>query len=105
MSESRNNYKKTDIKLNLINALRTNYMTREDIQNFLSSEYKRLGKVPVNCEKTDNYKVSDRTVTRMINSIKDSYGKQLEINEEFGTYKLDLYDFPDTIEETEIQAG
>jgi hypothetical protein len=46
MSESRNNYKKTDIKLNLINALRANYMTREDIRNFLSAEYKRLGKTP-----------------------------------------------------------
>ena len=104
MSEIRDNYRKSDIRLSLINELRARSMTKKDIQDFLSSEYKRLGKVPVNCEKTDNYKVSDRTVTRMINSIKDSYGKQLEINEEFGTYKLDLYDFPDTIEETEIQA-
>lgn len=104
MSEIRDNYRKSDIRLSLINELRARSMTKKDIQDFLSGERKRLGKVPVNCEKTDNYKVSDRTVTRMINSIKDSYGKQLEINEEFGTYKLDLYDFPDTIEETEIQA-
>ena len=86
MSERRDNYRKSDIRLSLINELRARSMTKKDIQDFLSEERKRLGKVPVNCEKTDNYKVSDRTVTRMINSIKDSYGKQLEINKEFGTY-------------------
>ena len=102
MSESRNNYKKTDIKLNLINALRTNYMTREDIRNFLSAEYKRLGKTPADCKNIAEYKVSERTVKRTIDSIKDSYGDQLE--EEAGAYKLDLYDFPDTIDDTEIRA-
>ena len=91
MSESRNNYKKTDIKLNLINALRSNYMTREDIRNFLSSEYKRLGKVPAN-RKINDYKVSERTVKREIDSIKSFYGEQLE--EDSGVYKLDLHDFP-----------
>lgn len=102
MSESRNNYKKTDIKLNLINALRANYMTREDIRNFLSSEYKRLGKTPVDCKNIAEYKVSERTVKRTIDSIKDLYGDQLE--EEAGAYKLDLHDFPDTIDDTEIRA-
>ena len=102
MSESRNNYKKTDIKLNLINALRANYMTREDIRNFLSAEYKRLGKTPADCKNIAEYKVSERTVKRTIDSIKDSYGDQLE--EEAGAYKLDLYDFPDTIDDTEIRA-
>ena len=101
MSESRNNYKKTDIKLNLINALRSNYMTREDIRNFLSSEYKRLGKVPAN-RKINDYKVSERTVKREIDSIKSFYGDQLE--EYSGVYKLDLHDFPDTIDDTEIRA-
>ena len=101
MSESRNNYKKTDIKLNLINALRSNYMTREDIRNFLSSEYKRLGKVPAN-RKINDYKVSERTVKREIDSIKSFYGDQLE--EDSGVYKLDLHDFPDTIDDTEIRA-
>lgn len=104
MSEIRDNYRKSDTRLSLINELRARSMTKKDIQDFLSEERKRLGKIPANCKKTDNYKVSNRTVTRMINSIKDSYANQLEINEEFGTYKLDLYDFPDTIDETEIQA-
>ena len=85
MSESRNNYKKTDIKLNLVNALRAHYMTREDIRNFLSDEYKRLGKTPINCKNIVDYKVSERTVKRTIDSIKDSYGDQLE--EEAGAYK------------------
>lgn len=101
MAESRNNYKKTDIKLNLINALRSNYMTKEDIRNFLTSEYKRLGKVPANSNFND-YKVSERTVRREIESIQSFYGDQLE--EKLGVYKLDLRDFPDTIEDTEIQA-
>ena len=104
MSEKRDNYRKSDTRLNLINELRARSMTQQDIQNFLSEERKRLGKVPVNCKNFDDYKVSDRTVRRMIDSIKTTYGDQLDINKEFGTYKLDLYDFPDTLEETEIQA-
>ena len=104
MSEIRDNYRKSDTRLNLINELRTRYMTKKDIQDFLSAERKRLGKVPVNCENFDEYKVSDRTVKRMIDSIAVNYGKQLYFDKEFGTYKLDLYDFPDTIDEAEIQA-
>lgn len=104
MPESRDDYQKLDTKLSLIKELRARSMTRKDIQDFLSEERKRLGKVPIKCKNPMDYKVDDRTVRRALNSIKKSYGNQLDINKEFGTYKLDLYDFPDTIDETEIQA-
>lgn len=104
MSELRRNYKKTDMKLQLIDALRARYMTRDDIRNFLSDEWRRRGKVPATCRNPNEYKVSDRTVKRTIDSIRELYGDQLEFNREFGAYKLDLHDFPDTIDDTEIQA-
>lgn len=104
MPESRKNYRKSDTRLNLINELRARYMTKKDIQDFLSEACKRTGKVPTTCKNFDSYKVSPRTVNRMLDSIHATYGNQLEINKEYGTYKLDLYDFPDTIDETEIQA-
>lgn len=104
MAESRSNYKKTDMKLALINELRARFMTRKDIRDFLSDGRRRLGKVPANCVRPDSYKVSERTVKRILDSIRELYGDQLDFNKEFGTYKLDLRDFPDTIEDTEIQA-
>ena len=104
MSEMRDNYKKTDVKLELINELRARSMTRKDIQDFLSQRSRRLGKVRADCLHPESYKVSERTVKRIIDSISDLYGEQLEFSKEFGTYKLDLHDFPDTIEDTEIQA-
>jgi len=104
MSESRTNYKKTDTKLELINELRARAMSRDDIRNFLSEECRRLGKVPINCKNPAEYKVSERTVKRAIDSIQDLYGDQLDFNKEFSVYKLDLHDFPDTISDTEIQA-
>lgn len=104
MPESRNNYKKTDIKLELINKLRAQSMTQSAIQDFLSAEYKRLGKVPLTCTNPNEYKVHIKTVKRVLDSIYDLYGDQLDFDPEFGTYKLDLRDFPDTIEDTEIQA-
>ena len=104
MQESRSNYQKTDIKLRLINELRARSMTKNDIKFFLSDECKRLGRVPRTCKNPDNYKVCDRTVNRMLIFIGNLYGKQLEKNEEFGTYRLDLRDFPDTIDDNEIQS-
>lgn len=104
MAELRDNYLKSDIKLSLINELRTRPMTRKDIQNFLSQERIRLGKVPINCANPAFYKVCDRTVRRVIGAIIDTYGDQMEFNKAFGTYKLDLLDFPDTIDDMEIQA-
>lgn len=104
MAEARDNYKKTDLKLELINELRSRSMTRNDIKNFLSNQRKMLGKVPVTCRNPEKYKVSDKTVKRVIDSIDELYGDQLDFNPEFKTYKLDLHDFPDTINETEIQA-
>ena len=104
MSTSRNNYKKTDIKLELIKKLRFTAMTRQEIQDFLSVEYKSFGKVRANCKDFDAYKVHPKTVKRTIESIKELYGDQLGFDEITGQYKLDLYDFPDTIKDTEIQA-
>ena len=104
MPELRKSHKKTDIKLELINELRTRSMTHDDIRAFLSDVYRRHGKIPKKCTNSVNYMVCDRTVNRAIDSIKASYGNQLDYNKAFGIYKLDLRDFPDTINETEIQA-
>lgn len=104
MPERRESYKKSDIRMALINALRSREMTRKDIRDFLSEEYKARGKVPAKCPIYDDYKVCKRTVKRAIEYIQKQYGKQLDINKEFGTYKLELYDFPDTVDDTEIQA-
>ena len=49
MSERRESYKKSDIRMALINALRSREMTRKDIRDFLSEEYKARGKVPAKC--------------------------------------------------------
>ena len=101
---SRDDYRKTYTRIKLINELRSRPMTLEDIRNFLSEESRRYGHVRKTCEDPGNYKVCKRTAEREIASIEATYGNQLDFNEEFGTYKLDLYDFPDTIDETEIQA-
>ncbi len=102
MSESRNNYKKVDIHLELINELRKRYMTRQDIRDFLSARYISYGKVPSKIANVFDYKVCERTVKRELESIADKYQDQLDyVN---GAYKLDLNDFPDTLDETEIQA-
>lgn len=102
MSEARNSYKKTDIHLELINELRKRYMTRTEIRNFLSSRYINYGKVPSNCTNILDYKVCKRTVTRELGFIKEKYPDQLECVR--GAYKLDLNDFPDNLDESEIQA-
>ena len=102
MPESRNSYKKSDIHLELINELRKRYMTRTDIRDFLSSRYIAYGKVPSKCANVLEYKVHDRTVKRELESIIKKYNDQLDcIN---GAYKLDLTDFPDNLDETEVQA-
>ena len=105
MPESRENYKKTDITLELIRALRSWTMTRAQIRDFLSEEYKRLGKVPAKCTNYDSYKVHPRTVKRHIEAIQKKYGDQLITDG--GNYKLELYDFAedtDEVDDSEIQA-
>lgn len=102
MPESRNNYKKVDIQLELINELRKRYMTRKDIRDFLSSRYIAYGKVPSRYANVLDYKVSPKTAKRALDSIIDKYGDQLDYENK--AYKLDLNDFPDTLDETEIQA-
>ncbi|MBR0212747.1 MAG: WYL domain-containing protein [Alphaproteobacteria bacterium] len=102
MPESRNNYKKLNIRLDLINELRARSMTREDIRNFLSAKYISFGKVPSKCSNILDYKVHDKTVKRELDAIEEIYGDQLECQQ--GVYKLDLRDFPDSIDDTEIQA-
>lgn len=105
MPELRQSYKKTDITLELIKALRSWTMTRDQIRDFLSEEYKRQGKVPASCTNYDKYKVHPRTVKRQIEAIQAKYGDQLIMDG--GNYKLELYDFAENIDEVddnEIQA-
>ncbi len=102
MPESRNNYKKADIHLELINELRKRYMTRADIRDFLSSRYIIYGKVPSKCSNVFDYKVCEKTVKRELDSIEEKYPDQLDCIR--GAYKLDLNDFPDNLDETEVQA-
>lgn len=104
MSEVRKNYKKTDIKLELIKELRSRSMTWDDMHRFISGLYRRFGKVPAKFQNPDAYMVCKRTVNRTIDSIRQLYGRQLEYNKEYDTYKLELYDFPDTVDADEIQA-
>ena len=79
-------------------------MTLADICDFLSAENILHGHVRKTCKDPSNYKVCKRTAEREIGRIKAEYKNQLDYNKEFGTYKLDLYDFPDTIDAAEIQA-
>lgn len=104
MPELRENYKKTDIKLALINELRSHSMNYDEIWSCLSDLYRRYGKVSKNCTNLADYKVCKRTVDRTIESIQEMYGDQLEVNKIRKIYKLELRDFPDTINEMEIQA-
>ena len=101
---ARQNYKKTDIKLNLIQALRQCPMTFEAIKSFLSQEYQRNGKVGKKTGIIQDYEVSDKTVHRMINSIQEMYPKEFSKSEYDKTYSLDLCGFPDTITDEDIQA-
>lgn len=52
----REDYKKIDLLLDLINMLRTRRMTKKDIQIYLSKSY--------------GHKISERTVFRRLNEIK-----------------------------------
>lgn len=104
MSEARRNYKKTDIKLELIKELRSRTMTWDEVHSFMSGLYRRFGKVPAKLQNSDTYMVCKRTVDRTLDSIRQLYGRQLEYNKEYDTYKLELYDFPDTVDADEIQA-
>lgn len=101
---SRPHHKKTDIKLDLIKALRRNPMSKERIKEFLSQEFRLLGRYNKRTGTIDDYTVSDKTVQRMIASLKEEYSEDVFFMNDYGCYEFHLCSFPDTITEEDIQA-
>ena len=101
---SRPHHKKTDIKLDLIKALRRNPMSKERIKEFLSQEFRLLGRYNKETYLIDDYTVSDKTVYRMIKSLQEEYSEDVFFLNDYGCYEFHLCSFPDTITEEDIQA-
>lgn len=104
LAMSRHHHKKTDIKLDLIKALRRNPMSKERIKEFLSQEFRLLGRYNKQTGLIDDYTVSDKTVQRMIASLKEEYSEDVFFMNDYGCYEFHLCSFPDTITEEDIQA-
>lgn len=89
---SRPHHKKTDIKLDLIKALRRNPMSKERIKEFLSQEFRLRGRYDKQTGIIDDYIVSDKTVYRMIKAVEEMYPDEFELNGQ-GCYELRLCNF------------
>ena len=104
-SYERVSYKSADVKLELENKLRNKAMSFDEIKNFLSTKAERAGRGNHDGE----YKVHDRTVIRMIQSIQASFPNgEFEVNItkpwKKQDYKLNLFKLPDNLTKEELDA-
>lgn len=103
---ARRNYRKSDIFLDLVDALRSYDMTRAAIRDLLSDCYRRAGTFDRRggANGVQDVKVSEKTVTRTLDAVRHRYGDRLDFDQENGTYHLYLDDFPDALRAQELQA-
>lgn len=102
----RRNHRKAKILMELINALRIRDMTFQDIRNFLSDLYIQNDSIDKRSQVntlTDS-KISEKTVRRTLDAIRDIYDTRLDFNAQTKSYRLYIDDFPDTLNPEELQA-
>ncbi|MDE6250452.1 MAG: WYL domain-containing protein [Alphaproteobacteria bacterium] len=103
---ARRNHRKAKILMELINALRTRDMTFQDIRDLLSDLYIQNDSIDKRSQvgTLNDSKISEKTVQRTLDAVRDIYDTRLDFNPETKSYRLYIDDFPDTLSPEELQA-